>query len=426
LHVSRMNAEKYIADRISGKRDKDNISTPIVKIGIAGISLGIAVMIISVSIVLGFKSEITSRVTGLTAHITIGGIGTRSGNDPKPIRIGDDTLLRLRSVKGVELVQPVAFKHGILRTKTENEGMLFKGIPAGYDFNFLKGHITKGRLPVYPADHASKEILISEKIATRLNLDVNSKMVVYFIATYEVYDSISDDRITKSEVRSRDFHVCGIFKTSFADFDDRLSLIDLRQIRKLNQWADGYCGTYEVRISNFDELERVAEEVGDIAGFTYSINTVRDLYYNIFVWLDKLDINGIIIIVLMLVVATVNMITALLILILERAAMIGMLKALGMPDVSVRKIFMRISMRLTAKGLLWGNLAGIGLCLIQYYFHPATLNSETYYVDHVAIELNWPLVLALNAGTVLVCTLMLVLPTFIITALTPVRTLKFE
>lgn len=422
-----MNVEKFIADRISDSgNNKGNISKPIVKIGIIGITVGISVMLLTVSIVLGFKNEIINKITGLTTHIVVSNINVNASNEPEPIHIAADTLALLKALPFVEHIQSTAFKNGLLKTETDNEGILLKGVTADYDFNFIQKHLIEGRLPEFKADEASKDILISEVLSRKMNLILNSKIIIYFISQHEVYDSLISENIVKSEQRSRKLNICGVFKTNFADFDERLSIVDIRQIQRISYWDSSQVGNYEIRLKDYAELESAQIQVEDLLGYNYNLNNVRQIYSNIFIWLDKLDINGIIIVVLMILVATMNMITALLILILERTNMVGLVKAMGMSNVSVRKIFLFIALKLIGRGMLWGNIIGIGLCLIQYYFELAKLDSDTYYVDHVAVQINWLYFLALNAGTFVVCGLMLLLPTLIITKLTPIKTLKFD
>lgn len=422
-----MNVERFIAKRIAGNNaGKDNISKPIVKIGIIGIALGIAVMLLTVGIVLGFKKEITSKISGLTTDLVISSVDHNASNEPSPIRISADTLERIRQLPFVKHLQSTAFKNGLLKTERENEGVLLKGVNSDYDFEFIQQHLLEGRLLEFKKDEASKDILVSESLCKKMDLKLHQKIVVHFLIQHEVVDSTSGSTFVKTEQRSRDFNICGIFKTDFSDFDDKLSLIDLKQIRRLNYWNEETVGNYEIRIHNFQNLEQNQEELEELLGYNYTIANVKEVYSNIFIWLDKLDINGVIIVVLMILVATINMITALLILILERTNMVGLVKALGMNNPDVRRIFLNISYRLIGKGMLWGNVVGIGLCLLQYYFKVAKLDSETYYVDFVAIDLNWMYFLLLNLGTFVTCALLLFLPSLIITRLTPIRTLKFD
>ena len=422
-----MNIEKFIANRIShSDQNKGNISKPIVKIGIIGITIGMSVMLLTVSIVLGFKKEIISKITGLTTHIVITNLNINSSNEPEPISINTNSLIALKKMIGIKHLQVTAYKNGILKTNTENEGVILKGVGAEYDFTFLKSHLIMGKIPNFSSVDVSKDVLISKALADKLNLKLNEKMLVYFISQHQIYDSILNDSITKFEQRSRKLSICGIFKTNFADFDDKLSLVDIRQIQRINYWQDNQVGSYEITLNNYENLNDMAEKITDVCGYNFKVLTVKELYSNIFIWLDKLDINGVIIVVLMILVATINMITALLILILERTAMVGLIKSFGMSNVSVRKIFLWISFKLIGKGLLWGNLIGLAFCLIQKEFQFVKLNSDTYYVDFVAININWLYVLYLNMGTFFICSIMLLLPTLIITKLTPIKTLKFD
>lgn len=422
-----MNIEKFIADRISNpNQDKGNISKPIVKIGIIGIALGVSVMFLTVSIVLGFKKEIVNRITGLTTDLVISNINVNASNEPEPIYLNEDSIKLIKKLPFVDYLQATAFKNGILKTETENEGVVLKGVTESYNFEFIKKHLIEGRLPLFFKEEASKDVLISSSLATKLNLKVNEKMLVYFISQHEVFDSTAEAMITKYEQRSRNFVICGIFKTSFSDFDNSLSFVDLKQVQRLNYWKNNQVGNYEIRIKDFEKLGEDLDVVQEMLGYSYNVNSVKQLYSNIFVWLDKLDINGIIVVVLMIIVATINMITALLILILERTNMVGLIKALGMDNAQVRKIFLFISLKLVGKGLLWGNIVGISACLLQYYFKIVKLDSSIYYVEYVAIDINWLYFLGLNIGTFITCFVMLFLPTLIITKLTPIKTLKFD
>ncbi len=422
-----MSVERLIANRISdSKQNKGNISKPIVKIGIIGITVGISVMLLTVSIVLGFKREIVNKITGLTTHIVISSINRNASNEPEPICIRQDSLEIIKKLPFVKHFQATAFKNGLLKTEEENEGILLKGVTKDYDFTFIKKHLVEGNLPQLASGETSKDILVSEVLARKMHLKLNDRILVYFISQHQVFDSLLNQEITKSEQRSRKLTVCGIFKTNFADFDEKLSLVDIRQIQRISYWDSTRVGNYEIEVNNFEELENDQEQLQDLLGYDYSVSNVRELYSSIFLWLEKLDINGVIIIVLMIVVATINMITALLILILERANMVGLVKALGMTNVNVRKIFLFISIKLIGRGMLWGNIIGISLCLLQQYFEIVKLDSETYYVDAVAIEINWYYFLLLNVGTFLICAMMLFLPTLILTRITPIKTLKFD
>jgi len=422
-----LSIEKLIANKIINPSEgKNNISKPIVKIGIIGIVLGVSVMLLTVSIVLGFKNEIINKITGLTTHIAISNININPSNEPEPIKISFDTLQILKKLPNIKHIQATAFKNGILKTETQNEGVILKGVNKDYDFSFIKKYLQEGELPIFSNTETSKQILISRGLADKLDLKLNQKLLIYFVSQYQVFDSMANEQITKYEQRSRSLTVCGIFKTSFSDFDNNLTFVDIRQIQRLNYWDSTQVANFEIKVLDFKINDATLIQVQEILGYKYSVNSVKEIYSNIFIWLDKLDINGIIIIVLMILVATINMITALLILILERTNMIGLIKALGMSNASVRKLFLLVSLKLITKGLLWGNIIGISMCLIQYYFKPIKLDSETYYVEYVVINLNWFYILLLNIGTFVACFIMLLLPTLIITKLTPIKTLKFD
>jgi lipoprotein-releasing system permease protein len=422
-----LNAEKFIADRISRpEQNKGNISRPIVKIGIAGIGIGVAVMLLTVSIVLGFKREITRKITGLTTDIVISNVNINASNEPEPLVISEDTLKKIRSFNFVKQLQRTAFKNGLLKTDKENEGVLLKGVERDYDFSFLQEHLQSGVLPQFNDSAASKDLMLSVELARKLNIHLNDRLMVYFLVQYQKIDSLTGEVIVLTDQASRRFKVCGIFDTGFSDYDQQLGIVDLRMLQVLNHWPAQMAGSYEIRVDEFKKLEDNLSTLQDYLGYNYNIRSVREIYSNIFIWLEKLDINGIIVVVLMILVATINMVTALLILMLERANMVGLIKAFGMSNQSVRSIFLKISFRLVGKGMLFGNAAGLTLCWLQDRFHLVGLDASTYYVQYVAIEWNWLYILLINAGTLAACGLMLFLPTLLLTKLTPVKTLKFD
>ena len=423
-----VSVEQFIANRITlSNKGKNNISKPIVKIGITGIALGISVMILTVGIVLGFKREIISKITGITSHITISSINLNNSNEPSPLKLPDDTLKMLKDLPFIKHIQPAAVKNGIIKTKTENEGVLLKGVSGQFDFTFFKKYLSQGQLPVFTDTGVSKDIFISKKLADGLNIKINQKLLAYFLTTKKTNDTVFANRgYAELEKRSRAFNVCGIFNTGFAEFDENLAIVDLKQIQKLNYWENNEAGSYELFLNDFSALDANVEAVQELLGYNYSIVPVNEAYASIFSWLGMVDVNGIIIISLMLMVAGVNMITALLILILERANMIGLIKAMGMSNVSVRKVFFFVSLKLLWRGLLIGNIIGIGAVLLQYYFHLVKLDSSTYYVEYVPVIFNLTYILFLNLGIIACCMLMMFFPTLILTRITPIKTLRFD
>jgi lipoprotein-releasing system permease protein len=340
--------------------------------------------------------------------------------------MSQDSLNILKKYSLIKHLQPTSIKNAILKTNSVNEGVVIKGVDAAYDFGLINANMLEGEIPVFSKDSISKEVVISASLASKLQIKLNEKFTVYFIIQRLSYDSSLSANVLKSEQRTRVFKVKGIFKNTFAEFDENLIFADLKQLQKVNYWSQEAVGAYEIKVADYNQLESNTETLQEFFGYSYSVANVKQIYANIFVWLDKLDVNGIIIIVLMILVATINMITALLILILERTNMIGMLKSLGMSNANVRKVFVRVSLNLILKGLIWGNLIGLTLCYIQKFWKPIKLNSDVYYVDFVAIEINWQLIVLLNIGTFLTCFFMLLLPTIIISKLTPIKTLKFD
>ena len=423
-----VSVERFIANRITlSNKGKNNISKPIVKIGITGIALGISVMILTVAIVLGFKQEIIAKITGITSHITISNVSLNNSNEPAPLKLSADTLKMLKDLPFIKHIQPTAIKNGIIKTKSENEGVLLKGVTDEFDFSFFKKYLTEGQLPIFTDTGVSRDILVSKKLTDRLNIKTGQKLLAYFLTSKKTNDSTSlSGNYVELEKRSRSFKVCGIFNTGFAEFDEKLAIVDLKQIQKLNYWENNQTGNYELFLNDFNTLGTDVEKVQDFLGYNYRIIPVNEAYENIFSWFEMVDVNGIIIISLMLMVAGVNMITALLILILERANMVGLVKSMGMSNVSVRKVFFYVSLKLLWRGLIIGNIIGIGAVLLQYFFHLVKLDSSTYYVEFVPVIFNIAYVLLLNVGIILCCMLMMFFPTLILTRITPIKTLRFD
>lgn len=375
---------------------------------------------------LGFKREIQNKLTGLNSAITISSTTVNNSQEQEPIRIQQDTLTRLRQQPGVTHIQGIAYKNGILKTEEENEGIVLKGVGADYDFGFLKNYLKTGVLPSFGDSSALQSILISESLAASMRLELGKKMLVYFVVQHVVTDSVTGTVYTKFEQRSRQFKIAGIFNTGFSDFDRNLAFIDLDQIRRLNYWTPDQVGSYEVSIGHFETLSEAQQATEETVGYGYRVETIVDSQNALFSWLDMIDVNGVIIITLMIMVAGINMITALLILILERTNMVGLVKSLGMSNVSVRRIFLNIAFHLLWRGMFWGNLAGLGLCAFQYFTRFVKLDSATYYIGYVAIEFNWLYIIGINVLTLVACLVLLIFPTLLVTRLTPVKTLRFS
>ncbi len=375
---------------------------------------------------LGFKREIQNKLTGLSASITISSTTVNNSQEQTPIAISEDTLQGLVNQDKIVQVQGIAYKNGIVKTEAENEGIVLKGVEKNYSFQFIKQYLKKGRLLNLENSLGKPEIMISEVLANAMHLEVNKNMLVYFVVQRAALDSLTNTPYTKFEQRSRQFKIVGIFNTGFSDVDRNLGFIDLNQIRRLNYWQANQVGAYEISTAQFDDLDGALSETQETVGYGYRVESIVEAQSALFSWLDMIDVNGVIIITLMIVVAGINMITALLILILERTNMVGLVKALGMSNVGVRRIFLNIAFKLLVRGMLWGNAVGLGLCALQYFLHLVKLDSATYYVGYVAIAFNWGYILGVNTLTLLACLVLLIFPTLLVTRLTPIKTLRFS
>jgi len=414
-----MNLEFFIARKLIFGRDRQrSISRSILDVAIFGISLGLAVMIIAIAVVTGFKNEITRKVVGFAAHIQILNFDANISYETQPVDGDQEFLQSLSEDPSIHNVQMFATKAGIIRTREDIQGVVLKGVGPDYDWGFLEEYIIEGKLITFSDSVRSSDVLISKYIASLLKLEVDNEFLMYFI---------------QDPPRMRRFRVAGIFETSLEEFDKVFVFGDIRHIRRLNDWKEGQVSGFEVNIRDFSELDAQTMNVMEHVGFGFEedgtrlkVVNIMEKYPQIFDWLNLQDVNVIIILILMLVVAGFNMVSGLLILILDRTNMIGILKALGSANVSIRKIFMYQSGFLIIKGLIWGNVIGISLCLIQHYFGIIELDQASYYLAKVPINLNVVHILALNLGAAAVILLMLIVPSMIISRISPVKAIRFE
>lgn len=403
------------------------MSAPIVKIGITGIALGVAAMIITMAVVTGFQQQITKKITTFTSDIRISNYEQSQSFEPTPIVFDEATLKQVSLTPNVRHIQPFATKNGILKTKTENEGVILKGVSEDFDWSYLKPYVTEGSVLSIKKDSVTKDIFISQALAKRLEIKLNQKLLLYFMTKKKLADTtLSGQNYIDYEPRTRDFYVKGIFNTGFSDFDKNLVFVDLKQIQKLNYWEPNQVAGYEVYLNDFNLLDQSLEQLNEVVGYNYTVASTKELQASIFSWLDMIDVNAVIIITLMVLVAGINMISALLILILERTNMVGILKALGLANASVRTIFFNVSLQLLVKGLIIGNTIGICLCYLQLQFKFAGLNPETYYLEHVPINLSLVHILLINLGTSIACIAMMFFPTLILNKITPVKAIRFS
>lgn len=413
-----MNFEWFITKRLIGGKDyKSSISAPIIKIAVAAIAIGVVMMLISVGTGVGLQQKIRDKVAAFNGHITIGNLDSNNSRVTlKPISNRQDFYPKFDEIKGISHIQTVATKYGVIRTETDFEGIVVKGVGPHYRWKYLKEYLIKGQLPEYSKDDKySKKILISDYLAKRLSFDVGDQVVVYFMG---------DD--AQSRPRLVAFQISGIFSSGFQEFDETFLIADIDQIKRINNWKDDEVGNFEVFVSDFDKIDQRGEEVYRHIDSFLDAQTITQAYPAIFEWLALFDFNIALIIGVMILVAGINMITALLVLILERTPMIGMLKAMGSTNWSIRKIFLYNAGYLIFRGLLWGNVIGIGLLLIQKYGKIISLNPDTYYVTEAPVYLSITSVLAINIGTMLLCLVMLLIPSYIITKITPVKAIRFE
>lgn len=414
-----MNWKLFIARRIY----KDNeggkeVSKPAIRIAMAGIAIGLAVMIISVAVVIGFKHQVRDKVIGLSSDILVTSMDEAQAYQTTPVAGGDSVMQVLRSLPSVSHVQRYASKPGMIMTADNFQGMLLKGIAQEYDMTFLQNHLLEGEIPAFTDSIASNKVLVSRTIADRLSLKVGDNLYTYYL---------------ENNIRARRLTVSGIYQTNFSAYDDLFLITDLYTVVRLNNWEKDQVGGLEIEVSDYALLEQVNDNIrglfdekSDRYGNMYYLRTVEEVYPQIFAWLDLLDVNVWVILILIVGVAGFTMISGLLIIILERTNMIGVLKALGADNTAVRKIFLSFSVLLIRKGMLWGNIVALSFCILQYYFKIVKLDPATYYVDSVPVELNIGVWLLLNICTLIVSVLMLVGPSYLVSRIHPAKSVRFE
>lgn len=414
-----MNAELFIAKKITQSGDsKQQLSAPVVKIAVFGIALGLAVMILSVAIITGFKNQVSGKVIGFASHIQVTNFDSNRSFETLPISRNQVSQPLLNSIKGIKHSQVFITKSGIIKTKNNIQAVVLKGIDENYDLTFFANNLVEGNLMEITDSVKSNQIIISEYVANLLNLKLSDNLTVYFV---------------QDPPRMRAFKICGIYKTSIEDFDKAFALVDLRHLQKLNNWEPDQVSGYEIIIDDFENIEALTDSVVEIAGYNFTddgarlkVANIKQLYPQIFDWLNLQNINVWIILTLMLIVAGFNMISGLLILILERTGMIGLLKGLGYNNWRIRKIFLYQSGFLILRGLIWGNIIGISICMIQLQFGVVPLDEATYYIDKVPINLKIMHLVLLNAGTLVLIVAMMIIPSYIITKISPAKAIKFN
>ena len=415
-----MNLELFIAKRIHfGKsQGEKRASSPAIKIAIAGVAIGLAAMILALSIVIGFKIEVRNKVVGFGSHIQISNLSNNSTYETQPVCVSPELVNLLESTTGVKHVETFATKPGIIKTDSAFQGIILKGVGNDYDWGFFKQNIISGSV-INPDDtvHANQAIL-SKNIASKLNLKTGDSFLCYFIG---------------DNVRFRKFYVTGIYSTNFEDYDKLFVVTDINLIRKLNNWEDDEASGIELLVKDYNKLDEIQQNVfvemmtyRDRKDNTFLTRSIKEMNPMIFNWLDLLDMNVIVIIVLMFLISVFTMISGLLIIILERTNMIGMLKTLGARNYSIRKTFLYVSSFLILKGLFWGNAIAITILVIQKYFGLIKLDPDTYYVSEMPVDINILYILLINLGTLFLSMLMMIGPSYLIARISPAKSIRFE
>ena len=411
-----MNLEYFIAKRLITSKDyKSSISAPIIKIAISAIAIGMVMMIVSVATGIGLQQKIREKVSAFNGHIVISNYdNNQSEVTLVPISTKQSFYPNFTSVPGISHIQAIATKAGIIRTETAFEGIVLKGVGRDYKWNNIKEYLVYGKLPDFSKE-VNQDVVISQFLANRLNLKVGDSFNTFFIKEEQ-----------NKLPLSRRFRITGIFNSGFQEFDATYIIGDIRHLQRINKWSNDEVGAFEVFVNDFDAIKQTGEQVYEQTSSTLDTKTIIEKYSYIFEWLQLFDFNILVILVVMILVATINMVVALLVLILERTQMIGILKALGADNWSVRKIFLYNAFYLIVRGLFWGNLIGISLLLIQQHFGIIKLNPENYYVNQAPVYLNFGYILVLNLLTITICFLVLLIPSYIITKISPVKAIRYD
>ena len=411
-----MNYEYFLAKRIIGNKSyKSSVSAPIIKIGIVAIAISIIVMLIAIATGIGLEHKIRDKAVAFNGHISISNFDSNESEGAQvPISKNQDFYPEFNTVSGVSHIQAVANKFGIIRTNTDFEGLFLKGVGSDYDWRYFKDFLVEGRLPVYTQKYSS-EVLISTYLADRLGFVVGDSFQMFFMKS----DSNKAPSIMK-------YSIVGVFNSGFEELDKTYVIGDINHVQRLNRWSKDQIGNFEVFISNYNDLDRLGNEVYAQTPSTLNTMTVKQKYASIFEWIPIFTTNIYIILAIMIFVGAINMITALLVLILERTQMIGILKALGSSNVSIRKLFLYNASYLIVCGLFWGNLIGLGILFLQKKFQFITLDPSVYYVTVAPVYLDWTYVVLLNVMTFVLCLLMLLIPSFIISKISPIKAIKFN
>lgn len=414
-----MNLSRFIALRLYRESEPGKqASRPAVLIATIGVAIGLAVMIIAVSVIIGFKSEVRDKIAGFGAHIQVTNSDAARSYETRPIAVTDSMLAALAAYPEVKHVQRYSTKPGMIKTDDAFQGMVLKGVGPEYDPAFFRRHLLEGEFPSFSDSASTNRVVISRAIADKMKLKLGDKIDTYYI---------------QDDVRARRLKVVGIYRTNFSEYDNIFLLTDLYMVNRLNKWKPDQVSGVEMQLRDYDNLEAATYEIAaevsrrpDRNGEEYAVRDIEQLNPQIFAWLDILDVNIWVILILMIGVAGFTMVSGLLILIIERTSMIGVLKSLGADNFTIRKLFLWLAVFLIGKGMLWGNAIGLAFYFIQKWFRLFRLDPETYYMDTVPVSFNLWIFLLLNAGTLLASVLMLLGPSYLITRIHPANSMRYE
>lgn len=415
-----MSFELFIAKRIYADKaeDGERFSRPAIRIAMLGVAIGVAVMLISLAVVLGFKHEVSSKVIGFGSHIQVLSLTQNQNYEMLPVLTNDTLVRKIKKVHGIDHIQRFATKLGILKTDENFRGLTFKGVGEDYDLSFFRSCLVDGEIPKFSSQKASNEILLSQKVAADLGVKTGDKIFAYFMG--------------EESMRARRFKIAGVFATNMNDYDKNFVITDIYTVRKLNGWDEEMSSGLEVTVKDFDQLEMLVSKLQfihlgvDRNGVTYGVFSIKDIAAHTFAWLAVLDMNVVMILILMILVSAFTVVSGLLIIMLERISMIGTLKVLGATNVAVRKIFIHFSIMLVGKGLLWGNAVGLLICWVQQQFRLISLDASVYYIDSVPIRFDWLLILGINVATFLISTLVIWGSSHLISIGKPSETMRYE
>lgn len=414
-----MNLPLFLAKRLyKTNNGKETASRPAVLIAKLGIAIGLAVLLITLSVVVGFKKEVRDKVVGFGVHLRVCNAEAGDNFESLPVAVSDSMMNGLSGIEGVKHLQRYIFKPGMIKTDNDFQGVVLKGVGEEYDASFFKNHLVEGVFPRFTSEKASNEVVISKVLADKLHLKLGEKIFIYFI---------------QGGMKVRRMKVAGIYETHFNEYDDMFILTDLYALRRLNRWDKDCVTGVEMELNRYGDLQTVTDRVGetimgkkDRLGSLFTVLNIEQLNPQIFAWLGLLDMNFWVIIILMIGVAGFTIISGLLIIIIERTSTIGVLKSMGTDNRTVRKTFLWLAVFLIGRGMLWGNAVGMAFFCVQKYWAPLTLDPGTYYMDRVPVSMEWWMFLLLNAGTLLIAVLMLIGPSYLITRIHPANAMRYE